>query len=148
MSTMRRAGCASERVLNNETHSCSQSNNRKTSRVHYSHYMAFIDSEQGFFNRHRSNVESAEIIILCDQSEKLPTRKGVRHGDTTSPKLFTEKVFRELDWEDATLRIKGVYFQVLHFADDIFLLTESAEQQQKCLKNYNQKASMWGHKEI
>lgn len=52
-------------------------------------------------------------------------------------KLFTaclERVFRKLDWENTVLRTNGEYLSHLRFADDILLLSESAEHLQKMLE--------------
>ena len=55
-------------------------------------------------------------VHLHKESEKIRINRGVRQGDTISPKLFTAtlySIFRRLNWEN-----KG-------FADDIFLCTEN-----------------------
>ncbi|WP_265430092.1 RNA-directed DNA polymerase, partial [Klebsiella pneumoniae] len=122
-------------------------------------YMVFIDYEKAFDSVSTAAVLEAlkdqgieetyiallnEIyngctgrIILHKKSEKFPTKKSVRQGDTISPKLFTaclEGIFRKLDWENAGLRINGENLNHLRFADDIVLLSESPAEMQKMLE--------------
>lgn len=47
-------------------------------------------------------------------------------------------------WENLGLQINSEYLSHLRFADDIVLLSESAEELQKLLRNYNWRASLWG----
>ena len=66
---------------------------------------------------------------------KIRIKRGVRQGDTISPKLFTatlESIFRRLNWENKGVKIDGEFLSNLRLADDILLCTE-----QKHHKNYN-----------
>lgn len=66
--------------------------------------------------------ESTATIKLHKVSEKMLIKKGVRQGDTTSPKLYTaviEEVFQNLEWEKARIKINREYLNNLRFADDV-----------------------------
>ena len=70
---------------------------------------------------------------LHKESEKIRIKRGVRQGDTISPKLFTatlESIFRRLSWENKLVKIDGEFLSNLHFADDIFLCTETPQELQ------------------
>ena len=62
-------------------------------------------------------TNSSMKVHLHKESNKINTRRGVRQGDTISPKLFTtelESIFRRLTWEPRSLKTDGEY----RFADD------------------------------
>ena len=47
--------------------------------------------------------QSSVTVHLHKESEKIRIKRGVRQGDTISPKLFTatlESIFRRLNWEN------------------------------------------------
>ena len=63
-------------------------------------------------------------VHLHKESNKINIRRGVRHRDTISPKLFTaalESIYRRLTWETGGLTIDGEYLNYLRFADDILI---------------------------
>ena len=63
-------------------------------------------------------------LHLHNESEKISIKRGVRQGDTISPKLITatlESIFRWLNWENKGVKIDGEFLSNLRFADDIFL---------------------------
>ena len=71
-------------------------------------------------------TDSSVTVYLHKESEKINSKRGVRQGDTISPKLFTlESIFRKLNWENKGLKIDGEYLNHLRFAEDIFLCTET-----------------------
>ena len=115
--------------------------------------MAFIDYEKAFDSVETSAVMGAlrnqgveEVYVrtleniyegstatirLHKLSDKIPLGKGIRQGDTISPKLFTsvlEEIFRKLDWEEKGIRMDGEYLSNLRFADDIILTSEDPEE--------------------
>ena len=53
-------------------------------------------------------TDSSVTVHLQKESEKIRIKRGVRQGDTISPKLFTatlESIFRRLNWENKGVRI-------------------------------------------
>ena len=69
-------------------------------------------------------------IILFDTPVRIPVEKGVKQGDTISPKLFTaclETVFRKLNWKSGA-DINGEQLNHLRFADDVVLIAEDVKR--------------------
>ena len=69
-------------------------------------------------------TDSSVTVHLHKESEKIRIKRGVRQGDTISPKLFTatlESIFRRINWENKGVRIGGKFLNNLRFADDILL---------------------------
>ena len=94
-------------------------------------------------------TDSSVTVHLHKESEKIRIKRGVRQGDTISPKLFTatlESIFRRLNWENMDVKIDGEFLSNLHFADDIFVCTETPQELQqmnRCYKNYPIKVGEW-----
>ena len=81
-------------------------------------------------------TDSSVTVHLHIESEKIRIKRGVRQGDTISPKLFTailESIFRRLNWENKGVKIDGEFLSNLRFADDIFLCTETPQELQQML---------------
>ena len=122
-------------------------------------YVAFVDYEKAFdsvqtqpilTSLQEQGIEDVYIEILKDiytdssvtvhlhkESEKIRIKRGVRQGDTISPKLFTatlESMFRRLNWENKGVKIDGEFLSNLRFADDIFLCTETPQELQQMLQ--------------
>jgi len=121
------------------------------------HCLAFVDYEEAFdsveqegilnslreqgINRHIKLLQifyanGTATVRLHKDSDKVKIAKGVRQGDTISPKLFTaclESIFRKINWERKGLNINGQYLNHLRFADDIILMSETAEELQDML---------------
>ena len=76
-------------------------------------------------------------VHLHNESEKIRIKRGVRHGDIISLKLFMatlESIFRRLNWENKGVKIDGEFLSNLRFADDIFLCTETPQELQQMLR--------------
>ncbi|KAH7693024.1 protein F43G9.7, partial [Aphelenchoides avenae] len=92
--------------------------------------------EQGVDPRYVSLLEETNTgcttdITLFRDPIRIPVRRGVRQGDTISPKLFTaalESIFRGMNWDGdkrAGVSIDGRRLNHLRFADDIALVGRS-----------------------
>ena len=84
---------------------------------------------------------------LHKESNPIPIRKGVRQGDTISPKLFTaslEDIFRDLDWEQKGISINGTRLNNLRFADDVALIAENLKDVEACLNDLSVASSARG----
>ena len=93
--------------------------------------------------------KGSTIIRLHKDSDKIKIEKGVRQGDTISPKLFTaclESIFRKMDWEGKGININGEYLNHLRFADDIILISETPEELQVMLNDLNRESLKVGLK--
>ena len=133
--------------------------------------IAFIDYEKAFdsvehiavFNSLRTQGISENLIELLEyiyvkgtatikmhtETNKIKIKRGVRQGDTISPKLFSaclEEVFNKLDWDNKGIRIDGEYLNHLRFADDIVLIAESVEELQEMLNDLNRESLRVGLK--
>ena len=85
-------------------------------------------------------------VHLHKEREKIRIKRGVRKGDTISPKLFTatmESIFRRLNCDNKGVKIEGTFLSNLRFADDIFLCTETPQELEQMPKNYPMKAGEW-----
>ncbi|EPB72987.1 hypothetical protein ANCCEY_07908 [Ancylostoma ceylanicum] len=70
----------------------------------------------------------------------IDVRRGVRQGDTVSPKLFTatlENVVRRLEWDKMEVRVDGPLLHHLRFADDIALVTPTISQAERMLADFD-----------
>ena len=84
-------------------------------------------------------------------SLKLCRRKRVRQGDTIPPKRFTaclDEIFKKLNWNEKNygIEIDGEYLSNLRFADDILLLTNSADQLQNMINELKRESEVVGQK--
>ncbi|XP_050312881.1 uncharacterized protein LOC126747946 [Anthonomus grandis grandis] len=83
--------------------------------------------------------ENATITVKISEeieTNKMQIKRGVRQGDTISPKLFTlalEGVFKTLDWNERGIKIDGKHLSLLRFADDIILFSQNIIELQEML---------------
>ena len=76
-------------------------------------------------------------VDLHKQGNAIPIRRGVRQGDTISPKLFTaclEDIFRKLNWSKRGISIHGRKLNSLRFADDVALMRREPSRKRGMLK--------------
>ncbi|XGW21982.1 hypothetical protein V3C99_004721, partial [Haemonchus contortus] len=79
-------------------------------------------------------------IQLFERKLKVPVGKGVRQGDTISPKLFTaalQYAMLNLDWEERGYSVNGKNVNNLRFADDIALISSSTAEMEKMVNELN-----------
>ena len=70
----------------------------------------------------------------------IDVKRGVRQGDTISPKLFSaslENVMRRLNWEGMGVKVDGRQLNHLRFADDIVLTTPSISEAERMLADFD-----------
>ena len=92
-------------------------------------------------------TDSSVTVYLHKESEKINLKRGVRQGDTISPKLFTstlESIFRRLNWENKGLKTDREYLNHLRFADDIFLCTETPQELEIMLQELCEESNLSG----
>ena len=85
--------------------------------------------------------QAKSFIRLHKDSKPFQVSRGVRQGDTSSPKLFTaclEKVFQKLNWSRRGILIDGEYLSHLRFADDIIIFTRNIAELHEMLQELNQ----------
>ncbi|KAK0397691.1 hypothetical protein QR680_002221 [Steinernema hermaphroditum] len=85
--------------------------------------------------------QAASYVQLGEEQVPIKIQRGVRQGDTISPKLFTamlEEVFRELDWQDFGININGTKLSNLRFADDIALIANTEEELQQMVSELDE----------
>ncbi|EPB71004.1 hypothetical protein ANCCEY_09909 [Ancylostoma ceylanicum] len=87
------------------------------------------------------NIGTTTTIQLFDKKLHIPIEKGVRQGDTISPKLFTSALqyaMSRLNWEDKGLTIDGTKLSNLRFADDIVLISDNTLEVNQLLNELNE----------
>ena len=80
--------------------------------------------------------KATATICLGKGKAKIKLERGVRQGDTISPKLFTavlEEVFRKLDWSKKGIKINGEFLSHLRFADDIVIISSNPNELEEML---------------
>jgi hypothetical protein len=77
-------------------------------------------------------------VRLHKLSDPISIQRGVRQGDTISPKLFTavlENDIKTLAWDRTGININGVSLSHLRFADDIVLFAETPDDLQNMIQD-------------
>ena len=107
-----------------------------------------VDSR--YSNLIKNIYESATSCIkLHENTAKFKIGRGVRQGDTISPKLFTstlETVFKKLDWSRMGINVNGKFSSHLRFADDICLIAMGLDQAQVMIQQLNDESMKIGLK--
>ncbi|KAE9414179.1 hypothetical protein Angca_006087, partial [Angiostrongylus cantonensis] len=70
----------------------------------------------------------------------VDVKRGVRQGDTISPKLFTatlQNVMQTLEWDNMGVKTDGRQIHHLRFADDIVLITPDISQAECMVANFD-----------
>ncbi|KAK6742749.1 hypothetical protein RB195_010174 [Necator americanus] len=77
----------------------------------------------------------------------IDVNRGVRQGDTISPKIFTatlENAMRKLEWDDMGVKVDGRQLHHLRFADDIVLMTPGISQAERILTELDETCGCTG----
>ncbi|WKY03173.1 hypothetical protein Q1695_016459 [Nippostrongylus brasiliensis] len=80
------------------------------------------------------------VITPFYNNIRINVKRGVRQGDTISPKLFNaslENIMRTLEWDDMVVKIDGRQLHHLRIADDIVLITPSITQAERMLADFD-----------
>ena len=82
--------------------------------------------------------ECTPTVHLKNEGIRIHINKGVRQGDTISPKLFTsclEQIFHSINWENKGVNVNGEMLNHLKFADDIVLIATSWKDAEEMLED-------------
>ena len=93
--------------------------------------------------------KATSCVKLHENTSKFKIGRGVRQGDTISPKLFTatlESVFKKLDWSEMGINMNGKHLSHLRFADDIVLVAADQAQAQNMIRQLNEESVKVGLK--
>lgn len=88
-------------------------------------------------------------VRLHDNTDKFNIERGVRQGDTISPKLFNsvlQYMFKQTNWDNLGVNINGERLNHLRFADDIVLIADRFNDAILMLKNLNEESKKVGLK--
>ncbi|WKY04192.1 hypothetical protein Q1695_005292 [Nippostrongylus brasiliensis] len=80
-------------------------------------------------------------VQLFRRPINIPIEKGVRQGDTISPKLFTaalQWVMKSLDWDEMGIRVDGKFLPNLRFADGIVIFAKSTTEAETMLRELDE----------
>lgn len=80
--------------------------------------------------------EAESTVIVNDAEIPIDVRRGVRQGDTISPRLFVlvlNTVLRSMNWEEYGINVEGLTLNHVAFADDIALFARNKKMLEKML---------------
>lgn len=98
---------------------------------------------------HHIYTNATSVIRLHENSKPFKIERGVRQGDTISPKLFTcvlEYIFKTLSWEEKGISINGTKLHHLRFADDIVLISDCLHETREMIRELSEAADRVGLK--
>ncbi|EYB85202.1 hypothetical protein Y032_0303g1907 [Ancylostoma ceylanicum] len=102
----------------------------KSKEYNFPVYVALVDFKKAF--------DSSEWNAVWTALERRVTiRRGIKQGDTLSPKLFNatlQMVLDSIEWEECGLRIGGKTLSSLEYADDVALLASSRPMLEKMIQ--------------
>uniref|UniRef100_A0A0K0DHS8 Reverse transcriptase domain-containing protein n=1 Tax=Angiostrongylus cantonensis TaxID=6313 RepID=A0A0K0DHS8_ANGCA len=99
-----------------------------------------IDLQKVFESTETEVMEALGSQEVSTHDINVEVKRGVRQGDTISPKLFTatlQNVMRTLEWDNMRVKIDGRQLHHLRFADDIVLITLNISQAQLMLADFD-----------
>ena len=91
-------------------------------------------------------TESSVTVHLHKEIAEIGIKRGVRQGDTISPKLFTatlETIFRKLNWENKGLKIDGEFLSNLRLLMTYSYAQKHHKNYNRCYTNYPIKVDNW-----
>jgi hypothetical protein len=109
--------------------------------------LARVDSRYSMLIKHIYESATLKVNVNDWETETVNVRRGVRQGDSISPKLFTlalESVFQKVDLQEKGLKIDGQYLSHLRFADDIVLFSSDINELQAMLRQLNRMSEAVG----
>uniref|UniRef100_A0A914W657 Reverse transcriptase domain-containing protein n=1 Tax=Plectus sambesii TaxID=2011161 RepID=A0A914W657_9BILA len=92
------------------------------------------------------NSSCSTDITLFYRPLHILVARGVKQGDTISPKLFNaglEEIFKKLNWSSG-INIYGERLNHLRFADDIVIVGETIEEVEEMLRELNRESARVG----
>ena len=103
-----------------------------------------------YYNVIKNMYKKTELNVRIDKShmtDSFASNIGVRQGDNLSPnlfKLFINDLPEIFDNTCDPVQLDSIKLNCLLYADDVVLLSETAEGLQKCLDKLSQYSKKWG----